>query len=489
MTNKKCGFRLGKRKLLTDKRRFVSNCCLVCALFGIVAMIVETEMTMANVYDKSSKYSCVMKSLVTISTAILLHLILIYYRLQAQLFIVNNSLGDWRVALSWPVILQATLEIVVCSIHPFPGDIKFIWKSVSVDDDDDSHAVSIDLLLTFPMFLRFYLVGRVMLLHSRILTDASAVSIGALNRISFNVRFVLKTLMNICPGTVLVVFMLTVWILASWTLRVCECYHDPKHKNFLNSLWMIAITFLSVGYGDIVPRTYCGRSVAVFTGVMGSGCTALVVAVFARKMELTRAERHVHNFMIDNQLSKKLKHAAANVLRETWFIYKYTILADKLDARKIRRHQAKFLTAIHTLRDIRSKLRTLNDNANTMMDVSRHLTHSALNTTPTVYSSQPPAIYQQMQVQLSQAISDLYSRQLSTEQKTTSIEDNLNWLQNQLESLPEQVLFHMSAPCDSPSPLLGNLADVSMTSHLRHLHHQNVNDVTTTLTEPFEAQL
>jgi len=45
-------------------------------------------------------------------------------------------------------------------------------------------------------------------------------------------------------------------------------YHDVKHKNLLNSMWMIAITFLSVGYGDIVPNTYCGRAIAVFTGVM-----------------------------------------------------------------------------------------------------------------------------------------------------------------------------------------------------------------------------
>jgi len=33
-------------------------------------------------------------------------------------------------------------------------------------------------------------------------------------------------------------------------------------------MWMIAVTFLSVGYGDIVPNTYCGRAVAVCTGIM-----------------------------------------------------------------------------------------------------------------------------------------------------------------------------------------------------------------------------
>ena len=35
-------------------------------------------------------------------------------------------------------------------------------------------------------------------------------------------------------------------------------------------MWLIAITFLSVGYGDIVPNTYCGRGIAVTTGMMVS---------------------------------------------------------------------------------------------------------------------------------------------------------------------------------------------------------------------------
>lgn len=51
---------------------------------------------------------------------------------------------------------------------------------------------------------------------------------------------------------------------------VCFSFHDVKHKNLLNSMWMISITFLSIGYGDIVPNTYCGRSIAVITGVMVS---------------------------------------------------------------------------------------------------------------------------------------------------------------------------------------------------------------------------
>ena len=49
------------------------------------------------------------------------------------------------------------------------------------------------------------------------------------------------------------------------------------------------------------------RSVIIFSiYFQGAGCTALVVAVVARKLELTKAEKHVHNFMMDTQLTKRV---------------------------------------------------------------------------------------------------------------------------------------------------------------------------------------
>jgi hypothetical protein len=42
--------------------------------------------------------------------------------------------------------------------------------------------------------------------------------------------------------------------------------------------------------------------------LQGAGCTALLVAVVSRKLELTRAEKHVHNFMMDTQLTKRVIH-------------------------------------------------------------------------------------------------------------------------------------------------------------------------------------
>ena len=41
---------------------------------------------------------------------------------------------------------------------------------------------------------------------------------------SRDIKFVVKTLMTMIPGTVLLVFMLSFCIIASWTLRACERY-------------------------------------------------------------------------------------------------------------------------------------------------------------------------------------------------------------------------------------------------------------------------
>ena len=55
-----------------------------------------------------------------------------------------------------------------------------------------------------------------------------------------------------------------------------------------------------------------------------------------------------------NFLPLQLKNAAANVLRETWLIYKYTKLVRRVNPRKVRTHQRKFLQAIHrSVQDIR----------------------------------------------------------------------------------------------------------------------------------------
>ncbi|KAL7639061.1 UNVERIFIED_CONTAM: hypothetical protein RMT77_010595 [Armadillidium vulgare] len=416
-TKPNVGYRLGRRKALFEKRKRISDYALVMGMVGIIVMVIENELSSAEVYRKDSLASHALKTLITVSTIILLGLICAYHALEVQLFMIDNCADDWRIAMTWQRIAQITTELVICAVHPVPGEYYFKWTT-KLSNKDGSYTekwVPIDVTLSLPMFLRLYLICRVMLLHSKLFTDASSRSIGALNRINFNTRFVLKTLMTICPGTVLLVFMVSLWIIASWTLRQCERYHDEEHANLLNTMWLIAITFLSVGYGDIVPNTYCGRGIAVTTGIMGAGCTALLVAVVSRKLELSRAEKHVHNFMMDTQLTKRLKNSAANVLRETWLIYKHTKLVKKINHSRVRAHQRKFLLAIYALRKVKMDQRKLMDNANTITDMAK--------TQNTMY----------------EIVSDMSGRQDLLEERVGTVEERLTTIQEAVDALPDVI--------------------------------------------------
>ncbi|KAI1905121.1 hypothetical protein AGOR_G00012670 [Albula goreensis] len=347
--NQNIGQKLGHRRALFEKRKRLSDYALIFGMFGIVVMVIETELSW-GAYGKESLYSLALKCLISLSTIILLGLIIIYHAREIQLFMVDNAADDWRIAMTYERIFFICLEMLVCAIHPIPGNYTFTWTArLAFSYIPSKTDADVDIILSIPMFLRLYLIARVMLLHSKLFTDASSRSIGALNKINFNTRFVMKTLMTICPGTVLLVFTISLWIIAAWTVRACERYHDNTDvtSNFLGAMWLISITFLTIGYGDMVPNTYCGKGVCLLTGIMGAGCTALVVAVVAKKLELTKAEKHVHNFMMDTQLTKRVKNTAANVLRETWLIYKNTKLVRKMDHARVRKHQRKFLQAIH----------------------------------------------------------------------------------------------------------------------------------------------
>lgn len=78
----------------------------------------------------------------------------------------------------------------------------------------------------------------------------------------------------------MLLFIISFWIIVSWNLRQCESYlygiefyysetyTFVVHEDFIDAVWVIIIPFLAIGYGDIVPSTYCGRSIAIFTVIM-----------------------------------------------------------------------------------------------------------------------------------------------------------------------------------------------------------------------------
>ncbi|XP_070767974.1 intermediate conductance calcium-activated potassium channel protein 4 [Enoplosus armatus] len=364
----------GRNVLLEDKKR-LCTLTLGTALLGILLMIIHTELC-PFVYKQGSKIALIINCSISLSTGCLLVLIIAFHYKDIRLFVVDHNQVDWRIAMTSHRVLVITLELLVCVIHP----VGTYWE-VSLPVNSSSTAplclsshhsealMDMELLLSVLMFLRLYLVHRAILLHSKVLLSASYRSIGSLNNINFTFRFVLKVLMNKYPARTLLVFILFFWLTASWMLTLCERKTQGSTGHMDTALWLIAITFLTVGYGDVAPNTSCGRAVCLSTGVMGVACTAMLVAVVTKMLALNKGEKHVHFFMLDIQIAKRIRHAAANVLRECWLLHRTNLT--KGNSGEQRRHQRCLLEAIRVFRHLRLKQRKLRDYVSEMVDLPK----------------------------------------------------------------------------------------------------------------------
>ncbi|KAM6994480.1 small conductance calcium-activated potassium channel protein 3 isoform 3-T3 [Tautogolabrus adspersus] len=318
----------------------------------------------------------IINSSISLSTGCLLALIIAFHYKDIRLFVIDHNQVDWRIAMTSHRILVISLEMLVCVIHPV-GSYREIGHNVTfsspaklrVSNEPGGVMMYIDLLLSVLMFLRLYLVHRAILLHSKVLLSASYRSIGSLNNINFTFRFVLKVLLNEYPARTLLVFILFFWLTASWMLTLCERGTEEATGHMNTALWLIAITFLTVGYGDVAPKSSCGKAVCLFTGVMGVACTAMLVAVVNKTLALNKGEKHVHFFMLDIQISKRIRHAAANVLRECWLLHRANLA--KGNRGEHRRHQRGLLEAIRVFRNLRLKQRKLRDYVSEMVDLPK----------------------------------------------------------------------------------------------------------------------
>ncbi|KAL3858994.1 hypothetical protein ACJMK2_009263 [Sinanodonta woodiana] len=332
-SGKLLGHRLELRRKLIQRRRWIVDMEFILALTGIVLMIIETELVIAHKMTQSDTLSVCLKSTISATTVVLLICICWYYYIGAIIKASDAGVKEWQsVVTTWTWVGLFT-ELTVCAVHPIPGDIRIQYVSPAGDEK----RVSIDAVLSILMMSRLYLIAKFAVVHSRLLTDTSTNSIGALSKIKINSIFVFKAAMSSSPSLLLLTVMMTTFIVNTWAMRTCEIYYEDGEDNtYAEIMWLVATTFLTIGYGDAVPRSYCGRYISVCTGIMGVGSTALLVAVLARKLEQTREEKYVFNMVSRIQIEKRRKTAAANVIKAT---LKLLILKkSNICSEKCRRH-------------------------------------------------------------------------------------------------------------------------------------------------------
>ncbi|TKR81047.1 hypothetical protein L596_014990 [Steinernema carpocapsae] len=316
-----------------------------------------------------------------------------------QLELVDCGADDWRIVVTSTRVYQLLTEVLVCAFCPMPGTGDFNWTFVEANRYQHLYStkkVPVDVLLSLLMLCRVYLVGRFMVLHSKQFQDASTRTLAALNRIQVNFSFVMKTMLDQQPILFLTVFTLVFWVATAWTFAQCERLgRESETPSILysNALWFIAITFLLNGYGDIVPKTNCGRIIAILVGIIGAIISSILIAVISKKILLSQGQRNVNHFMNDSRLTREQKVAAANVLKQTWHIYKCQ--TSPAPNSQLRYYQRKFLKAIHEFRRVKNKIRIFGETSSTSAQQMSRLMMEMQNTMQRLVSAQ-----EEMRVQI-----------------------------------------------------------------------------------------
>mmetsp|Transcript_10390 Transcript_10390/g.16963 ORF Transcript_10390/g.16963 Transcript_10390/m.16963 type:complete len:828 (+) Transcript_10390:65-2548(+) len=329
-----------KRSALTERRillrmKLLGDLQLMVALFGIAVMIIIKEMKWSShdiAYDSWAIKG--LKGIVTFSSMILVVFIHVYYKTRVSLLALKKLIPQNASILTSGLQQRYFVELVVCFTHCPP--------SLSI-----ASGYNWENLLSVLMFCRIYLVARYLSLHSVLFTSAGRF-IGCLTNVDASTTLVLKMSLANHPHRVMSLAFVMLLSIASYSVFVFERTAafeymettqadnvDERHNSMMyygNVLWMMFITVLTVGYGDLFPYTPEGRVCTIIAAALGACCTALLIALIHNQLELSQQETKLVRFLQKDWVRKMVKLKACRCIQAGW---RYHMVRQRAQQRKL----------------------------------------------------------------------------------------------------------------------------------------------------------
>jgi hypothetical protein len=215
------------------------------------------------------------------------------------------------------------IEFLVLSIFSPPNIDGLIEGSMLFG----KFTYSLDSIILFFILFKLYYLLRLYSNFS-IWTSERVQLIGAQNKLTIGTNFAIKAQIKNSPYiTLAIVFAFSVGVLGCM-LRIFEFGYsennyaytaskndgDKNFKDYKNSFWVIIITMMTVGYGDIVPNTHLGRIVALIANVLGMLLVSLLIVSLSNIVEFTAEEKKAYNLIIKHQANEKRENEARDLM-------------------------------------------------------------------------------------------------------------------------------------------------------------------------------
>lgn len=374
-------------QLVTAQKRH-SNFQLFYAMFGLALMVVQMEYlwfanakelttpcpvhtadqcphcrdSLANAADVPLQDGRMilhaLRVLISFSTVILLYYIYRYYAAECEVMKIKNIVPPQATLLSSSLRKSLLLELLVLCIHPFPG-------LESVDPRWPNMVLATSLL----MFFRVGLILRAVQSRNSF-NSSNGWFIGSLTNVDFSVAFFLKLTLKNHPSRFLLLCSALLLGVTGYSLYVverflCAFVADSccEPMAFADSMWTLIMTVLTIGYGDIVPRTNPGRFFAVLTGACGTLFTAVTITVMSNQLVLTRSEHKVNAFLKKDDNRRLINdHAACAIQAFVQLIgtqrRHHHALNSKRGRAAIRRSEMKLFAVLQAYRQVKRHMKS-----------------------------------------------------------------------------------------------------------------------------------
>eukprot|EP00824_Muranothrix_gubernata_P002623 TRINITY_DN13189_c0_g1_i1.p1 TRINITY_DN13189_c0_g1~~TRINITY_DN13189_c0_g1_i1.p1 ORF type:complete len:559 (+),score=45.18 TRINITY_DN13189_c0_g1_i1:80-1756(+) len=304
---------LRREKLFVQQLGRTAHVSFMTAVFSLIGMVVELIVLWDN-DERQNMATCILKLITLAIVVTLLISIIHYYRVLLRLEISRNKIPPTATLLTSNLAMTLVTELLVCAIHSPP----FLASIAS-----DRVMRNVDGACGVLMLLRSYLVIRLLRYRNQFLNDAGRF-VGALSHLRFSPVFVIKTNLESNPLRTIGILMGCVFMAHGFVLYIVEKNTTGSDgcEDFVDTMWLVAITMSTVGFGDVVPGTKWGRLTTISAAICGMFVTALLVATIHNKLQLRDQEFKLVEFLRIHGNRTRIRKWAARVIQSAYRLHR-----------------------------------------------------------------------------------------------------------------------------------------------------------------------
>ena len=228
----------------------------------------------------------------------------------------------------WKYLL---LEIILLGIFSPPNYDKIISGKML----NGKFTYSIDSLIMLLYIIKIYYILKVISSFT-IWSSDQVYKIGIKHKLNIGTSFILKAQFKYSSYLFMLISFISLVGIFGFLLRTFEygfepnenfkyngnAITNPNFEDYTDTFWVIIITMMTVGYGDIYPSTHFGRIVVFISALFGTILTSLLIAAMGSFVTFSPKEKKVHNIIYKNNKINECEKCAVFLIKKILFLSK-----------------------------------------------------------------------------------------------------------------------------------------------------------------------